>query len=199
MKVNGILPFLALTITCFSPKNEENTIKKLSENPIFEGWYADPEGIVFGEEYWIYPTFSAAFPDQLDFDAFSSIDLVTWKKHERILDTAAIKWAKQAMWAPASIEKDGKYYLFFSANDVQRPSRQGWDPDNDINHSGGIGVGEEDQSFITEVPELAGCAADGATYSEALKNVELIIGEWIETATEMGRIIPKPKGKLMFA
>jgi len=58
---------------------------------------------------------------------------------------------------------------------------------------------EEDQSFIAEVPELASCAADGATYSEALKNVELIIGEWIETATEMGRNIPKPKGKLMFA
>lgn len=188
-----------MTITCSSPENEENTIKKLSENPIFEGWYADPEGIVFGDEYWIYPTFSAAFPDQLHFDAFSSTYLVTWKKHERIFDTAAIKWAKQAMWAPAAIEKDGKYYLFFPANDVQGPSRPGWDPDNDINHSGGIGVGEEDQSFIAEVPELAGCAADGATYSEALKNVELIIGEWIETATEMGRNIPKPKGKLMFA
>ena len=58
---------------------------------------------------------------------------------------------------------------------------------------------EEDQSFIAEVPELAGCMADGTSYSEALKNVELVISEWIETATEMGRNIPKPKGKLMFA
>ena len=58
---------------------------------------------------------------------------------------------------------------------------------------------EEDQSFIAEVPELAGCMADGSTYSEALKNVEIIISEWIETALELGRPIPKPKGKLMFA
>ncbi len=58
---------------------------------------------------------------------------------------------------------------------------------------------EEDQSFIAEVPELAGCMADGSTYSEALNNVEVIISEWIETALELGRPIPKPKGKLMFA
>jgi predicted RNase H-like HicB family nuclease len=56
-----------------------------------------------------------------------------------------------------------------------------------------------DQAFIAEVPELAGCAADGKSYSEALKNVEIVISEWIETAKELGRTIPKPKGKLMFA
>ncbi len=58
---------------------------------------------------------------------------------------------------------------------------------------------KEDQSFIAEVPELPGCAADGATYREALSNVEVIIQEWIETAQEEGRPIPKPKGRLMFA
>ena len=58
---------------------------------------------------------------------------------------------------------------------------------------------EADQAFIAEVPELAGCAADGKSYSEALKNAETIISEWIETAKELGRTIPKPKGKLMFA
>ena len=58
---------------------------------------------------------------------------------------------------------------------------------------------EADQAFIAEVPELAGCAADGKSYSEALKNVEIVISEWIETAKELGRTIPKPKGKLMFA
>jgi predicted RNase H-like HicB family nuclease len=58
---------------------------------------------------------------------------------------------------------------------------------------------EEDQYFIAEVPELAGCMADGSTYSEALNNVEVIISEWLETAIELGRPIPKPKGKLMFA
>ncbi|HEY9637384.1 MAG TPA: type II toxin-antitoxin system HicB family antitoxin [Coleofasciculaceae cyanobacterium] len=58
---------------------------------------------------------------------------------------------------------------------------------------------EEDQAFIAEVPELPGCAADGETYQEALQNVEVIMQEWIETAEELGRPIPEPKGRLMFA
>ncbi len=58
---------------------------------------------------------------------------------------------------------------------------------------------EEDKAFIAEVPELPGCAADGATHKEALENVEVVIKEWIETARERGRSIPKPKGRLAFA
>ena len=58
---------------------------------------------------------------------------------------------------------------------------------------------EEDNAFVAEVPELPGCMADGATYSEAVSNVEVIIDEWIETAKDLGREIPEPKGKLMFA
>jgi predicted RNase H-like HicB family nuclease len=58
---------------------------------------------------------------------------------------------------------------------------------------------DEDQSFIAEVPELAGCAADGLTRQEALANVEVVIDEWIETAKELGRAIPEPKGRLLFA
>lgn len=58
---------------------------------------------------------------------------------------------------------------------------------------------EDDQAFIAEVPELPGCASDGATYQEALRNVEIIIREWIETAQELGRPVPKPKGRLTFA
>lgn len=58
---------------------------------------------------------------------------------------------------------------------------------------------DEDQAFIAEVPELPGCAADGATYQEALANVEVVIQEWIETAKELGRPILEPKGRLMFA
>lgn len=58
---------------------------------------------------------------------------------------------------------------------------------------------EEDNSFIAEVPELAGCMADGATYQEALANAEIIIQEWLETAAELGRAIPEPKGKLSYA
>lgn len=57
----------------------------------------------------------------------------------------------------------------------------------------------DDQKWIVEVPELAGCMSDGKTPEEALKNVEVIIREWIETAKELGRTIPDPKGRLMFA
>ena len=58
---------------------------------------------------------------------------------------------------------------------------------------------EEDDAYIAEVPELAGCMADGATYKEALENVEVVIQEWIETARELGRPIPEPRGRLIFA
>ena len=58
---------------------------------------------------------------------------------------------------------------------------------------------KDDQAFIAEVPELPGCAADGATYQEALANVETVIQEWIETAKDLGRPIPEPKGGLAFA
>ena len=58
---------------------------------------------------------------------------------------------------------------------------------------------EEDGLFLADVPELPGCMADGKTYQEALGNAEIIISEWIETATKLGRTIPKPKGRLMYA
>ena len=57
---------------------------------------------------------------------------------------------------------------------------------------------EEDRAFIAEAPELPGCAADGATYQEAVANIEIVIREWIETAKELGRPIPEPKGRLIF-
>ncbi len=96
-----------------------------SGNPVFPGWYADPEGIIFDKEYWIFPTFSAPYKDQVFLDAFSSNNLITWKKHERVLDTSDIKWARRAMWAPSVIEKSDKYYLFFGANDIQSDSEKG--------------------------------------------------------------------------
>ncbi len=58
---------------------------------------------------------------------------------------------------------------------------------------------EDDDSFVAEVPELPGCMADGDTYQQALSNAEVIINEWIETAKEIGRPIPEPKGRLVFA
>ena len=57
----------------------------------------------------------------------------------------------------------------------------------------------EDQAFIAEVPELPGCAADGPTYQAALAAAEVAIHEWIDTARELGRDIPEPKGRLLFA
>ncbi|TDE17400.1 glycoside hydrolase family 43 protein [Dyadobacter psychrotolerans] len=110
-------------------------VKKVtSGNPVFPGWYADPEAIIFGKKYWIYPTFSAPYNQQVFMDAFSSTDLVNWEKHKNILDTASVKWAKRAMWAPSIIEKDKKYYLFFGANDIQSD-----------NEKGGIGVAVSDK------------------------------------------------------
>lgn len=108
------LLFVLFSTTVYSQPMDSS----FSGNPVFEGWYADPEGIIFQNRYWVYPTYSAPYEKQVFFDAFSSPDLVQWTKHERILDTARVKWAKRAMWAPSIIEKDGKYFLFFGANDV---------------------------------------------------------------------------------
>jgi beta-xylosidase len=102
-------------------------------NPVFPGWYADPEVAVFGDHYWVYPTYSAPYNQQVFFDAFSSPDLVHWQKHERVLDRDAIAWARRAMWAPAVVEKDGKWYFFFGANDIQSDAQ-----------TGGIGVAVAD-------------------------------------------------------
>lgn len=106
----------------------------MSGNPLFPGWYADPEGVIFGNEYWIYPTYSAPFDEQTFMDCFSSPDLVKWTKHSRILDNQAITWARRAMWAPAIVEKGGKYYLFFAANDIHDEKKE----------IGGIGVAVAD-------------------------------------------------------
>ncbi|QLE02704.1 family 43 glycosylhydrolase [Galbibacter sp. BG1] len=116
MKKHYLLLLFTFTTAFLSAQNN---------NPVFPGWYADPEGIIFDKEYWIFPTYSAPFDEQVFLDAFSSPDLVTWKKHERIIDTAEVSWAKRAMWAPSIIEKDEKYYLFFGANDIQSDKELG--------------------------------------------------------------------------
>ncbi|MCA9167842.1 MAG: glycoside hydrolase family 43 protein, partial [Planctomycetales bacterium] len=113
---------------------EESGAVERAGNPVVTGWYADPEGAIFGDRYWIYPTYSAPYDEQVFFDAFSSPDLVHWTKHSRVLDNKSIRWAKRAMWAPAIIERDGKYYFFFGANDIQ----------NDAQY-GGIGVAVADR------------------------------------------------------
>jgi beta-xylosidase len=108
--------------------------KTTSGNPIVQGWYADPEAVVFGKKYWVYPTFSDKYNKQVHFDAFSSTDLVNWTMHPNVLDSSNVKWAKRAMWAPAVVKKDGKYFFFFGANDIQ----------SDKEH-GGIGIAVADK------------------------------------------------------
>jgi beta-xylosidase len=131
-----------------------------TENPIVPGWYADPEIRIFGDRYWIYPTYSdhGETPDlsehfneqqkklreqktvrpsyhfQTFFNVFSSPDLVHWTKHDHALDVENVAWAAYAVWAPSAIEKDGKYYLFFGANDIQSDDQLG-----------GIGVAVSDR------------------------------------------------------
>ena len=107
--------------------------KEFSKNPIVEGWYADPHAVIYDGTYWVYPTYSDSYEKQTFLDAFSSKDLVHWEKHPRIIDTTEVKWAKKCMWAPAALYKDGKYYLFFGANDVHE------------GEIGGIGVAVADR------------------------------------------------------
>jgi beta-xylosidase len=90
----------------------------LSGNPIFPGWYADPEIHIFANRYFVYPTFSAPYEEQTYFDAFSSPDLKQWTHHHRILDFVDVPWSThRAAWAPSAIESGGKYYFYFSAGD----------------------------------------------------------------------------------
>lgn len=112
----SVVSFILLITSCNSPEGKKGL--PMSGNPVFEGWYADPEAIIYGDRYWIFPTYSAEYEKQVHFDCFSSPDLINWTKHERIIDTAEVKWAHRAMWAPGVIEKDGSYYFFFAANDV---------------------------------------------------------------------------------
>ena len=107
-----------LALSLAAPVTMAKKQKEMSGNPIIKGWYADPEGIFMGGKYWIFPTFSAPYKQQLFFDAFSSTDLVHWEKHERVLEQKNIPWLRMALWAPSIIEANDKFYLFFGGNDV---------------------------------------------------------------------------------
>lgn len=148
MKHLYFLLFLCLFVTyAFSQSTT-------SCNPIVKGWYADPEGIIFGDEYWIYPTYSddygtadtslyftpaqqearkhainPEYPKQTFFNAFSSPDLLHWTKHPHVLDIQNVSWAAYALWAPSILKANNRYYLFFAANDIQNEQE-----------SGGIGI-----------------------------------------------------------
>ena len=120
-----------------------------ANNPILPDWYADPQIRLYGDTYWIFPTPSKEFKEQIYLDAFSSKDLKTWKKHPNIMTTNAFPWAKGAVWAPDAIEKGGRYYIFFGANNaypIDRAKRDFRLSDRfDLSKRGGIGVGVADR------------------------------------------------------
>ncbi|KAJ9144131.1 Arabinoxylan arabinofuranohydrolase [Pleurostoma richardsiae] len=103
-------------------------------NPIVDGWYADPDTAIYDGLYWVYPTSSYPYDEQTYLDAFSSSDLVNWTKHPNVLTTANFTWATRAVWAPAPVSRNGKYYLYFAANGIQSDSELG-----------GFGVGVADR------------------------------------------------------
>lgn len=89
-----------------------------SNNPIFPGWYADPEIHAFEGRYYVYPTYSAPYERQTFFEVFSSPDLVHWHREGRVLELKDVAWStNRAAWAPSVIFRDGTYFMYFSAGD----------------------------------------------------------------------------------
>ena len=147
---------LALSLGSLTASGQAN------ENLAKQGWYADPEVHIFAGQYWIYPTSSLpsvgdtaeqgtftktqeelrglpvihkSYLFQTSLDAFSSPDLVHWTKHRHVLDVKNVAWAAYAVWAPTVIHLNGKYYLFFGANDIQKTDT----------FQGGIGMAVSDK------------------------------------------------------
>jgi beta-xylosidase len=146
----ALAAFVPLVSTAWSQANT---------NLAKQGWYADPEIHIFGGQYWIYPTSSSPDSDNqgktfnplqqelrkghvihpvyllhTSLDALSSPDLVHWTRHKDVFDIKDASWAAYAIWAPTAIHLNGKYYLFFAANDIQKKDT----------FPGGIGVAVSD-------------------------------------------------------
>lgn len=118
MKVTAFMTLVAAAAAAPTP-----------ENPIADGWYADPDGLMFGDSYWVYATISIAFDNQTYFDAFESKDMISWTKHEKVFSSAASSsWAESWFWAPCVWERGERYYLYYTAN-------------NPIENEGSAGIG----------------------------------------------------------
>jgi len=151
----SILALTSSLILCQAGSAQANT------NLAQQGWYADPEIHIFAGQYWIYPTSSLFEPGtpqpasafnplqqrlraravihtdyllQTSLDALSSPDLVNWTKHPAVLDVKNVTWAAYAIWAPTATYLNGKYYLLFAANDIQKNDKE----------PGGIGLAVSD-------------------------------------------------------
>lgn len=123
-----------------------------------QGFYADPDIRLYNGTYWIFPTTSIDFKDQTYFDAFSSPDLATWTKHANLVTASDFTWARDNFWAPASVQRNGQYYFYFSANGLRT-----------LEATAGLGV--------------AVASSPGGPYHDALG--ERLIGEVINNANPM--------------
>ncbi|KAI1074907.1 carbohydrate-binding module family 66 protein [Whalleya microplaca] len=141
---HSVNPLFTLLIMCIAVSRKTSAFPTVPQavpdyttaeagNPFVDGWYADPDTAIYDGLYWVFPTASYAYEQQTYLDAFSSPDLINWTKHPNILTTANVTWATKALWAPAPIFRNDKYYLYFSANDIQEG-----EPENGV--IGGIGV-----------------------------------------------------------
>jgi GH43 family beta-xylosidase len=123
----GLLAAVAGSVLAFTsmiaPIPDHETA--VAGNPFVDGWYADPDVAVYEGKYWVYPTSSRPYDEQTYLDAFSSDDLVHWTKHPNVLTVANVSWARRAVWAPAPVQRNGKYYLYFGANDIQSNAELG--------------------------------------------------------------------------
>ncbi|WP_199720194.1 family 43 glycosylhydrolase [Pseudokineococcus lusitanus] len=131
VEVAAATPGPAATAAAAGP---EDLLTAPAGNPFVDGWYADPDVLLDDGTYWVFPTTSAPYDDQTVLDAFSSTDLVHWTKHPGVLDLDDVSWGRRALWAPSPVERDGRYYLYFAANDIQS--------DDEV---GGIGVAVADR------------------------------------------------------
>jgi beta-xylosidase len=218
-KLNLLFVILLICSSSFS-----QTAK--SGNPIFKGWYADPEAIIFGDTYWIYPTYSAhaEIPDssavltdwqknerlknkpwepfllQTFLNAFSSKDLISWEKHSHVLDVKDVKWAAYSLWAPSIIKKDNKYFLFFGANDIKTSEQKG-----------GIGIAVADnpggpfKDYLGKplINEIANGAQpiDQFIFHDQTGKYYLIYGGWrhcniVQIKDDFTDLIPYPDGSI---
>ncbi|KAI1178983.1 putative glycosyl hydrolase [Nemania sp. FL0916] len=121
------------------PKSKLDYTTCEAGNPFVAGWYADPGAAYYDGVFWVYPTTSLAYSEQTYVDAFSSPDLVHWTKHPKVLTTENISWAERALWAPAPVRRGGRFYLYFSANDIQEDELA---DEEEGNEGGGKGKGK---------------------------------------------------------
>lgn len=135
MRQNTVQAILAVSISGTRAALVPNYTTAEAGNPFVDGWYADPDTKIYDGLYWVYPTSSYNYEEQTYLDAFSSPDLINWTKHPNILTTGNVSWATKAVWAPAPISRNGKYYIYFGANDIQ---------EDDTTTIGGIGVAVSD-------------------------------------------------------